>query len=96
MMCFVPFRNGHFRNIVSTFTNVVKLDAEDENTVSTLSNVVNIIVEIYNFDSALFDVINSNVEIHNVFSSLIWRCPTSGRHINQKTMLKQLWNVFWL
>ena len=44
----------------------------------------------------LFDVANSNVEIRNVVSTLIWRCPTSRRRINQKTTLKQRWNVCWV
>ena len=78
MICFVPFRNGHFHNVVSTFTNVVRLDVENGNVVSTLSNVVHINVEIHNIDSTLFGVKNSNVEI-----------STSQRRINQKTTLKQ-------
>ena len=44
MICFVLFRNGHFHNVVWTFTNVVKLDVENDNVVSTLSNVVRIIL----------------------------------------------------
>ena len=95
MICFALFRNGHFHNVVSTFTNVVHINVENDNVVSTLSNVVYINVEIHNVDSTLFDVANSNVEIHNVVSTLIWRCPTSRRRINQKTTLKQHWNVCW-
>ena len=68
---FVLFRSGHFRNVVSTFTNVVKLDVENNNVVSTLSNVVHVNVEIHNVDSTLLDVVNFNVEIHNVVSMLI-------------------------
>ena len=71
-------RNGNFHNVVSTFTNVVKLDIENGNVVSTLYNVVHV-----------------NVEIHNVALTLIWRCPASRRRINQKTTLKQRWNVCW-
>ena len=65
--CFVLFRNGHFHDFVSTFTNVVHNNVENGNVVLTLSNVVYINVEIRNIDSTLFDVVNSNIEIHNVF-----------------------------
>ena len=93
---FVHFGNGYFHNVVCTLTNVVKLDFEKDITVSTLSNVVHINVEIRNDNSTLFDVFNYNVEINNGFSALIWRWPTSRRHINQKTTLKQRWKVFWV
>ena len=73
---FVLFRSGHFHNVVSTLTNVVKLDVEIDNVLSMLSNVVHVNVEIHNVDSTLLDVVNFNVEIHNVVSTLIWRCPT--------------------
>ena len=86
---FVPFRSGHFHNVVSTFTNVVKHDVENDNVVSTLPNVVHVNVEIHNVDLTLLDVVNFNVEIHNVVSRLIWHCPTSRRRVNQKTTLKQ-------
>ena len=86
----INFRSGHYHNVVSTFTNV-----ENDNVVSTLSNVVYVNVEIHNVDSTLLDVVNFNVEICNVVSTLIWRCPTSRRRINQKTTLKQRWNVCW-
>ena len=72
---FLLFRSGHFHNVLSTFTNVVKLDVEN--------------------DSTLLDAVNFNDEIHNVVSTLIWHCPTSQRPINQKTTLKQRWNVCW-
>ena len=39
------FSNGHFRNVVSTLANVVKIDVENDNVVSTLSNVVEFNVE---------------------------------------------------
>ena len=65
MICFVVFRNGHFHNVVSTFTNLVKLEVENDNVAPTLSNIV------HNVDSTLFNVVNSNVEIHNVVSTLI-------------------------
>ena len=64
--------------------------------VSTLSNVVHVNVEIHNIDSTLLDVVHFNVEIHNVVSTLIWRCTTTRRLINQKTTLKQRWNVCWV
>ena len=95
MIFFVLFGNGHFHNAVSTLTNVVKLDFEKDNVASTLSNVVHMNVEMCNVDSTLFDVVNSNVDIDNVVSTLIWRCPSSQRHINKKKTLKQRWNVCW-
>ena len=94
--CFALFRNGHFHNVVLTFTNVVHVNVENDNVVSTLSKVVYIKVEIHNNDSTLFDIVNSNGEIHNVVSTLIWRCPTSRRRINQKATLKQRWKLCWL
>ena len=95
MICFVCFRNGDFHNVVSTFTNVVHINVENDNVVSTLSNVVHINAEIHNVDSTLFDVVNPIVEIHNVASTLIWRCPTSRRRLKQKAILKKRWNVCW-
>ena len=74
--------------VVSTLVNVV-----NDNVVFTLSNVVNIEVEIYNVDSTLFHFVNSNVDANNVVLTLIWRCPTSWRHINLGATLKQHWNV---
>ena len=70
MICFVVSINGHFHNVVSTFTNV-KLDCENDNVVLTLHNVVHINVEIHNIDSTLFDVVNSNDEIYNIASTLV-------------------------
>ena len=95
MIFFVFFGNGHFHNVSSVLTNVVKLEVEKNNIVSTLSNVVHINVEINNDVSTFFNVVNSNVEIQNVVSTLIWCCPTLWRHINQKPTLKQRWNVCW-
>ena len=95
MICLVLFRNCHFQNAVSMFTNVVHINVENDNVVSTLSNVVHINVEIHNIDSTLFDIVNSNVKIHNVGSTLIWRGLTSRRRTNRKTTLKQRWNVCW-
>ena len=95
IICFVFLRNGHFHNFVSTFAKVVKLDVENDDVVSSLSNVVHINVEIHIVHSTLFGVANSNIEIHNVVSTLIWCCPTSRCCINQKTTLKQRWNVCW-
>ena len=96
LKCFFFFWKWSFPQRCSTLNNVVKLDAEKDNFVSTLSIVVYINFEIRNVDSTFFDVVNSNVEIHNVVSALVWRCPTSRRHISQKTKLKQRWNVCWV
>ena len=49
-----------------------------------------------NFDSTSLDVVNFSVEICNVASTLIWRCSMSRHDINQKTTLKQCWNVCWV
>ena len=87
------FGSSRFHNVVSTFTNVVKLDVENDKVVSTLSKVVHVNVEIHNVDLMLFNVVHFNVEMHNVVSTLIWHCPTSRRRTNQKTTLKQRWNV---
>ena len=65
------FSNGHICNVVSTLTNVVKIDIENDNVVSTLSNVVQTNVEIENVDSTLLNVVNFNVDVHNVVSTLI-------------------------
>ena len=40
-MFFLRFGNGHFRNVVLTFTNVLKLDVENGNVDSTFFDVVN-------------------------------------------------------
>ena len=53
MTCIVLFRNGHFYSVVPSFTNVVKLDIENDNVISTLSKVVYINVEIHSIDSKL-------------------------------------------
>ena len=44
----ISFLNGHIRNVVSTLSNVVKIDVENDNVVSTLSKVAQINVEIHN------------------------------------------------
>ena len=49
-----------------------------------------------NVDSTLFNVVNFNVDINNVVSTLIWRCPTSRRHITLTTTFSQLWNICWV
>ena len=93
---FVLFGNCNFLNVVSTFTNVVKLELENDKVVSMFSDVVHVNVEILNIDSMLSDVVNSNVEMQNVVSTFIWRCPTSRRRINQKIMMLKCWNVCWV
>ena len=44
----ISFLNGHIRNVVSTLSNAVKIDVENDNVVSTLSKVAQINVEIHN------------------------------------------------
>ena len=51
MIFFVLSGNGHFHNVVSALTDIVKLDVEKDNVVSTLPNVVHINFEIRNVDS---------------------------------------------
>ena len=41
------FSNGHICNVVSTLSNVVKIDVQNDNVVSPLSNVVQFDVEIH-------------------------------------------------
>ena len=53
MILFVLFGNGHFRNVASTFTNVLKFDVANDSVDSTLFDVVNSIVEIRNVVSTL-------------------------------------------
>ena len=79
------FSNGHICNVVSTLSNVVKIDVEN----------VQFNVDIYNVVSMLLNVVSFNVDVLNVVSALIWRCATSRRHINLKTKLNRRWNVFW-
>ena len=47
---FLLFRSGHFHNVLSTFTNVVRLDVEND---STLLDAVNFNDEIHNVVSTL-------------------------------------------
>ena len=49
----VRFGNGHFRNVILTFTNVLKLDVENDNVDSTLFGVLNSNAEISNVPSTL-------------------------------------------
>ena len=49
---FELFTNGHVDNVVSTMSNVLKLEVEND-VFSTLTNVVNINVEIDNADLIL-------------------------------------------
>ena len=65
------FSNGHIRNVVSTFPNVVKIDVESDNVVSTLSNVAQFNVEKHIVVSTLFYVVNFNVIIRNIVSTLV-------------------------
>ena len=65
MIYFVLIRNGHFPSVVSTLTDLVKLDVEKDNVVSTLPNFSRINVEIHNVDSMLSNVANSSIEMHN-------------------------------
>ena len=44
----------------------------------------------------LWNVVIFNVDVHNVFSTLIWRCATSRRHINLKATLNRRRNVCWV
>ena len=94
---FVLFRNCYFQNVFLTFLPTLWNSGLKMTTLFLkLLEVVHINVEICNIDSMLFDVVNSNVEIHNIISTLIWRCPTLRRRINQKTTMKQRWNVSWV
>ena len=65
MIYFVLFRNGHFHSVISTLTDVVKLDVEKDNVVSTWPNFRRINVEIHNVDSMLSNVANPSTEMHN-------------------------------
>ena len=76
------FSNGHICNVVSTLSNIVKIDVENDNVVSTLSNVVQFNVKIHN-------VVNFNADVHNVVSTLISRCALSRCHINLKATLNR-------
>ena len=65
MIFLVLFGNGHFHNAVSTFTNFLKLEVENDNVTPRLRNVVLINIEMHNVDSTLFDVVpHCNVYIN--------------------------------
>ena len=66
---FVLFLNGHFHNVDSTLTNVVKFVVENDNIALKLCNVFHINGEMHNVDSTFFNVVNSKVEIHDVMST---------------------------
>ena len=84
LKCFF-FSNGHFRNVVSTLLNVVKIYVENDNVVSTLPNVIQINFEIDNVDSTFtaqkmkfsikdfFNVIKSGGNCK--FGHIYWRNP---------------------
>ena len=95
MIYFVAFGNGHYLNIVSTLTDVVKLDFENGIVVLTLSTVVHLNVDMHNVDLTFFGSANFIVDIHSVVSTLIWRCLTLS-YISSKRLLKQCWNVCWV
>ena len=90
------FTNVYIHNVVSTLSNNVKIDVEDDNVVPMLPNVVQINAKIDNVNLTLFNVVNFNVVVYNVVSTLIWLCMTSRRHINLKPKLKQRWNICWV
>ena len=71
-MIFFSFRNGHFHNVVSTFTSVVHINVENNNVVWTLSNVVYINVEIhcFNVDLTFPHVATSYQPKYNVEATL--------------------------
>ena len=92
---FVLFRRGHFHNVVSTFTNIVKLDVENNNVVSTLSNVVYVNVEIHNVDSTLYISMLKYATLFQRWFDLLPRGDEPKDAINQKATLKQRWNVCW-
>ena len=50
---FVSFRNSRFHNVVSTLTNVFKLDVEKDNVFWTFFNVAHINIEIHKVVSTL-------------------------------------------
>ena len=54
---FVLFENGQFYNVVSTLTNVLKLDVEIENVVSTLSNINHTTLKYTTLIRRWFDVV---------------------------------------
>ena len=68
-MFFVLFRSAHFHNVVSMFTNVVKLDVENDNVVSTLSDVVHINLKIHNVDSTLLGIFNVDLTLPHIVTS---------------------------
>ena len=65
------FPNGYIHNVVSTLSNVAKINIDNNNIVSTLSHIVQLNVEIDNVDSTLFNVVNFSVDVQNVVSTMI-------------------------
>ena len=68
---FLFFSNGLIRKVVSTLSNVVKTNVENDKVVSTLPDVVRFNFEKHNVVSTLFSVVDFNVDVHNVVPTLI-------------------------
>ena len=78
-LLFLFFQKWSFSQSCLDVNYYCKLNVENGNLALMLFTVMQISVEIRNVDLMLFDVVSS----------------TLRRRINQKTTLKQPWNVFW-